>query len=50
MSGWGANFVPIFSKDVLAIRLAKNWDGDESADKLRSLMAVANNVQPVCSN
>jgi CubicO group peptidase (beta-lactamase class C family) len=48
MSGWGANVVPIFSADVLAIRLAKNWDGADAAGKLGSLAAVADRVAPVC--
>jgi hypothetical protein len=48
MSGWGANLVPIFSADVFAIRLAKNWDGADAAGKLGSLAAAADRVASIC--
>ncbi len=48
MLGWGANFVPIFSKDVFAIRLAKDWDDDAGANRMDSLELVADHVSDLC--
>ncbi|MDH6233178.1 CubicO group peptidase (beta-lactamase class C family) [Mesorhizobium soli] len=48
MVGWGSNFVPVFSKDVFAIRLAKNWDANAGAKRMDSLAATADNVGNLC--
>lgn len=48
MLGWGGNFVPIFSKDVFAIRLAKDWDNDAGAKRMDSLELVADHVSDLC--
>ncbi|MGB3899587.1 MAG: hypothetical protein WA973_13655 [Mesorhizobium sp.] len=48
MLGWGANFVPIFSKDVFAIRIAKDWDDDAGANRMDSLESVADHVSDLC--
>jgi hypothetical protein len=48
MVGWGANYVPIFSKDVFAIRIAKDWDDDAGANRMDSLENVADHVSDLC--
>ncbi|MHA6643698.1 serine hydrolase domain-containing protein [Mesorhizobium sp. A623] len=48
MMGWGGNFVPMFSKNVFAIRLAKDWDGDAGASRMDSLEQVADHVSDLC--
>jgi hypothetical protein len=48
MLGWGSNFVPLFPDDVFAIRLAKNWDGDDGAGTLDSLEKVADRIGNFC--
>lgn len=48
MLGWGANFVPLFPDHVFAIRIAKNWEGDDGASTLDSLARVADRVGDFC--
>lgn len=48
MLGWGGNFLPIFSGDVFAIRLARDWDGDAGANRMDSLEVVADQVSNLC--
>lgn len=48
MTGWGGNFLPIFSSSVFAIRLAKDWDDDAGANRMDSLEVVADHVSDLC--
>lgn len=48
MVGWGSNYVSLLPGGMVAIRLAKNWDGDDSAANLDSLLAVADRIKPLC--
>jgi CubicO group peptidase (beta-lactamase class C family) len=49
MDGWGANYAPIFSKDVFAIRIAKDWDNDAGATSMDSMETVADHVSNLCN-
>ncbi|NIZ11744.1 serine hydrolase [Pseudooceanicola sp. HF7] len=48
MDGWGENHVQLMPKGITAIRLAANWDGDESAKDMSSLVQTANAILPFC--
>ena len=48
MDGWGGNYIPIFSEDVFAIRIAKNWDGDAGAGSMGSFEKVADSISNLC--
>lgn len=48
MLGWGGNLVPIFSTNVFAIRLAKDWDDDAGANRMDSMEIVADTASDLC--
>lgn len=48
MDGWGENHVMLMPNDMTAIRLAKNWDGDESSEDVTSIIRVANQIKSFC--
>ncbi|KSV75183.1 hypothetical protein N185_17540 [Sinorhizobium sp. GW3] len=48
MDGWGKNYVILFPHAVSAIRLAKNWDGDDGAARLDSITKVADGLTNLC--
>jgi len=50
MLGWGSNFVPLFSKNVFAIRLANDWDDDAGANRMDSLELVADRISDLCKD
>lgn len=48
MDGWGENHVMLMPNGITAVRLARNWDGDESAADVTSLVRTANAIKPFC--
>ncbi|AQZ52530.1 serine hydrolase domain-containing protein [Martelella mediterranea] len=48
MDGWGDNRVMLMPNDITAIRIAANWDGDESAKNMESLIRTANAIESFC--
>ncbi|TYC50333.1 beta-lactamase family protein [Rhodobacterales bacterium] len=50
MDGWGENHVMLMPGGVTAIRLARNWDGDESAKDVTSIIRTGNAISPFCAD
>ncbi|MDL2227032.1 serine hydrolase [Deltaproteobacteria bacterium OttesenSCG-928-M10] len=41
MRGWGGNYVLIFPENIIAVRVAKNWDGDTGSASTASMADTA---------
>ncbi|MCU0905744.1 MAG: serine hydrolase, partial [Tabrizicola sp.] len=48
MIGWGGNIVALMPNGMIGLRLAKNWDGNATADDFSGMAAVANRLDPFC--
>ena len=49
MLGWGGNYVTMFPHGATAVRIAKNWNGEDEVDDTSSMAAVADRLYSFCN-